>query len=124
MRGSERYYRYQRLADTMAFFEEDEATTALIAEGVARCYLSQTGTVVEQLRCRQHILQSWEAVTSASPAQRDPNSPSYFSEVYRANVIIAPNQQIRIVKRARAALEAAPDRQANGKPRSSRPAGR
>ena len=114
MHGSERYGRYQRLADTLAFFEEDEAVTALIAEGVARYYLMQADTPVNQLRCRQHILQSWAAARSPSPAQRDPDSPGYFSELYRANVITLGDRQIRIVKRAAAALEAAPDRKADG----------
>ena len=114
LQGSERYHRYQRLADTMAFFQEDEATTALIAEAVAHCYASQQATTVGQLRCRQHTLQSWEALDSPIPEQNDPQNPVYFAVIYRANVLTTSNDQIRILKRAEAALEAAPNRRADG----------
>ncbi len=118
-RGSERFHRYQRLADTLSFFQDDERTTALLAESVARCYRSPAGSTITQLRCRRHTLQSWETPDSAAASPSDPDSPSYFSVVYRANILTTPAGAIRIVKRAEASLEAPPDRRADG---SVRPA--
>jgi hypothetical protein len=109
-RGSERYHRYQRLADTMAYFEEQEETTALIAQAVARCYLRQEQTRIRQLRCRRHLLQSWTVFDEADPARQDPWDPSYLTTVYRADVIHSEHR-IDILKRADSSLEAAPDRE-------------
>ncbi len=130
IRGGERRHRYQRLADTLAAFQEDEETAALIASGVARSYVDTAGQTVAQIRCRQHTLQSWAAVDSPVATARNPNSSSYFTTVYRANVLTLEPGQIGILKRNDAALEATPTRQAgrngpfqgtpktNGKPES------
>lgn len=115
MRGSERLHRYQRLADTMAFLHEDEEATALIAEAVARHYLAADDQTVEQIRCRQHTLQSWEAIDSPVPEERDPNSATYFATAYRAEVLTTADNQIRILKRTSASLEAAPNRRADSR---------
>jgi hypothetical protein len=109
-RGTERYHRYQRLADTLSFFQEDEGTTAVLAESIARSYLAQEGTTITQLRCRRHTLQSWETPDGVATPPSDPDSPGYFSVVYQANVLTTPSGAIRILKRAEASLEAAPDR--------------
>lgn len=120
VRAGERYHRYQRLAQTMAFFQEDEETTALIAQAVARGCLSDEGLTVQQLRCRQHLLQSWDVFTSGMAEQQDPLAESYFTTVYMADVIHSGRGRIDIVKRAAASQEAAPDRNADGTKRSTR----
>jgi len=108
--GSERLQRYQRLADAMALVQEDEEPTALIAEAIARNYLETDGKAIEQIRCRQHTLQSWEAIDSLVPEERDPSSATYFATAYRADVLTTADNQIRILKRTKASLEAAPNR--------------
>lgn len=107
MRGSERYHRYQRLAESMAFFQENDDVTSLLAEAVARYYARHENAPLRELRCRQHVLQSWDAVGSPSPTVRDPDSSEYFVVLYRANVIGGSRGPFRIVKRESAALEAA-----------------
>jgi hypothetical protein len=106
--GSERYHRYQRLAEALAFFAEDDSVTALLAAGVARQAARYEGVPVREIRCRQHLLQSWMAVRSESPAERDPAAPSYFAYPYRARVMMGDGGQVRILKREAAALEAQP----------------
>lgn len=108
-RGGERYTRYQRLADAMAYFQEDEEVTATIAAGVARNYAAQ-GEPIDQIRCRQHKLQSWDAIDSTVAGVRDPNDPMYFADIYEANVLTIAPDRIRIVKRSDPALESAPTR--------------
>jgi hypothetical protein len=108
--GSERLHRYQRLADALAFVQEDEEPTALIAEAIARNYLEAEGETIEQIRCRQHTLQAWEAIDSLVPEERDPSSATYFTTAYRADVLTTADNQIRILKRTKASLEAAPNR--------------
>ncbi len=115
MAGGERLRRYQRLADAMAFFQEDEETTALITESIARSFLDADGRTISQLRCRQHALQSWESVGSSVRLERDPNSSNYFSTLYRAEIFTPGGDQIRILKRTKASLEAAPNRRTESK---------
>ncbi len=106
VKGSERYHRYQRLADMMSFFQEDDEVTALLAASVVRSYRFQEETRVSRIRCRRHTLQSWERPVAADGALDDPDSPQYFSVLYYANVVTTPEGDIRLVKRAAAALEA------------------
>ncbi|MCU0961042.1 MAG: hypothetical protein MUF48_13135 [Pirellulaceae bacterium] len=108
LRGSERYHRYQRLAEAIAFFQGDDAVTALVAAGIVRQSLQQDGQRLAEVRCRQHLLQSWEAVRSDVPAERDAESATYFATAYAARVITGDQGQVRILKRESAALEAQP----------------
>ncbi len=118
LRGTERYHRYQRLADTLAFFQEDERTTAVLAESIARCYAAQSEDPISQLRCRRHTLQSWETL-DLPDAQVDPNGPNYFGVVYLASVLTDRSGEIHILKRSDAKLEAAPTRGADGSDRAN-----
>jgi hypothetical protein len=108
VRGSERYQRYQRLADVMAFFAEDEQTAGLIAQSVAGYYLRQQDVSLRQVRCRSHLLQPWDVMQRGAIEELDPDDPSYFSVLYRADILIG-DHRIDVLKRAEAALEAAPE---------------
>ncbi len=107
-RGGERYRRYRRLADVMAYYAEDEQTAGLIAQSVAGYYRWQRHVDVHQLRCREHLLQPWEVVQRGTIEEQDPFDASYFGVLYLAD-IIAGEQRIDVLKRADASLEAAPD---------------
>lgn len=107
-RGSERYHRYQRLADVMAYFAEDEQTAGTIAQSVAGYYLRQQEIALRQVRCRSHLLQPWDVMQRGAIEELDPNDPSYYSVLYRADILISENR-IDVLKRAAAALEAAPE---------------
>ncbi|MCU0693875.1 MAG: hypothetical protein MUF54_21005 [Polyangiaceae bacterium] len=107
-RGSERYHRYQRLAEAVTFFQDDDAVTALLAEGIVRQSTRHDGQALAEVRCRQHLLQSWAAARSEVPAERDPESATYYATVYAARVISGDRGEIRILKRESAALEAQP----------------
>jgi hypothetical protein len=114
LRGGERYHRHQRFADAMSFFQDDEAMTALMAEGVARCCTVLDAAPVREVRLRQHLLQSPEAVRDDVPAQRDPDAANYFALLYRAHVVIGDRGQIRVLKREAASLEATSERRTQG----------
>ena len=90
----------------MAFFQEDESRTALLAEGVARCCTVQEASPIREVRWRQHLLQDPEALRSGVPAQRDPNAAGYFALLYRAHVVAGDRGRIRVLKREDAKLEA------------------
>jgi hypothetical protein len=107
-RGSERYHRYQRLADVMAYFAEDEETAGVIAQAVAGYCWRQRENPVRQVRCRNHLLQPWDAAQRGAIEELDPNDSSYFSVLYLAD-ILAGEHRIDVLKRADSALEAAPD---------------
>jgi hypothetical protein len=92
----------------MAFFADDEQTTGLIAQSVAGYYQGRLDTVLRQVRCRSHLLQPWDVERRGAIEELDPNDPSYFSVLYRADILISQHR-IDVLKRADSALEAAPD---------------
>jgi hypothetical protein len=106
LRGGERYLRYQRFADALAFSAESDELPSLLAEGVARHYSQQLETPLQELRCRRHSLQAFATAANADELA-DPDNPAYFSEVYRAQVVATEGGSIHVVKREPPALEAA-----------------
>ena len=98
VRGSERYHRYQRLAETMAFFQENDDVTSLLAEAVARYYARQENAPVRELRCRSTCCKRGTR-SEPSPTARDPDSSEYFAVLYRASVIGGSRGPFRILKR-------------------------
>lgn len=106
VRGSERYLRYQRFADALAYAAESDELPSLMAEGVARHYERQLRIPLQELRCRRHSLQALETVIGAGRLD-DPDDPAYLSDVYRAQVVATENGPIHILKREAPSLEAA-----------------
>jgi len=109
-RAGERYKRYQRLADSMAFFGErqQDNLSALFARSVAESFLNQRQIVPEQVRCRRILPQDRSAVEGGTPEQRDPLSDQYFTEVYRANTIV-DGANVSVIKAEEAGQVARPD---------------
>lgn len=99
-RLSERYKRYQRLAAIMAFFasRDDNDTTGLLARGVGANFLHQRDVTPRQVRVRKHLLQSMDVIEGGTAEQRDPNSATYFNEVYRANTLVLDDGTVEIIK--------------------------
>lgn len=112
-RGSDRWQRFQRLAGVMSFFasREDDATTAVFASSIAT-HLHQQGITIDQIRLRRHLLQTPEQVRGADSAQRDPDSASFFQEVYRAQVIDGGAAVQKVEERG----QVAPPTRASGQP--------
>jgi hypothetical protein len=111
-RGCERYARYQRLARLMGFLAEQDSSGAgagMVARRVAENYVHQQGVEPARIRCRRHLLQSPEMVTGGTAAQRDPNDPSYFREMYVANTLVSDTGTVDLVKVDPAGEVARPD---------------
>lgn len=108
--GGERYKRFQRYSEVFAAFREDEASTALMAQAVARYWqhFGSSDRPPRLIRGRDHLLQGRSQVTSLDQAQSDPDSPAFFREFYKAEIVIN-GERIDLVKRAAAAREASPD---------------
>lgn len=106
LRGSERYLRYQRFADALAYAAESDELPSLMAEGVARHYERQLQIPLQEVRCRRHALQSFEVAASAEGTD-DSANPAYLSDIYRAQVVASESGPIRVLKREAPALEAA-----------------
>ena len=89
IRGGDRQHRYQRLATLMSFFgaREDDSTTAVLASAVSTHLYQQRGAPIDQIRVRRHLLQTPEQAGGVDASQRNPSSPAFFQEVYRAQVI-------------------------------------
>lgn len=84
-RGGERLRRYQRLGVVLGFLSERDDPAALVAGDVASRMIAE-GQKVQQIRCRQHMLQYWERVSNGTAAERNPNDASYFRVPYLADV--------------------------------------
>jgi hypothetical protein len=96
IRGSDRYTRYQRFADTMAMYganENDERIAILVAD-VGKQLLLQAGQRISFLRVRRHLVQR-PADLTGTPAQQNPNDSSRFEEVYRAQLIDFGDGELR-----------------------------
>jgi hypothetical protein len=113
-RGTDRWQRYQRLAGVMSFFaaREDDATAAVFASAIATHLHQQQGVAIDQIRVRRHLLQSPDQVRGADVAQRDPSSPNFFQEVYRAQVIDGGAAVQKVEERG----QVAPPTRASGQP--------
>ena len=101
-RSGNRYKRFQLLADRMAYFAESEEdnATALFAQAIARHFFAVRGAERGVIRCRQHELQSMEAVDDGRRQQVDPYSALYYHTLYEADVLQTDNGPVNVVKRA------------------------
>lgn len=97
-RGSDSYKRYQRLASIWAFQAQNEGEPALFAQAVGTHVARQRAIKPKQIRCRRHFLQPRNAVEEGTPAQRNPNDPSYFAVVYAANAIVSDTGFVEVVR--------------------------
>jgi hypothetical protein len=102
--GSDRARRYQRIAETLAFYgtnpaPEMEAASARLAQGIAENFLHEQGIRPQRIRSRRHSLQPPENVSSGDPQQMDPwNEDLYFRTPYEANLIVNDDGTISVVK--------------------------
>jgi hypothetical protein len=99
-RGSDRLARYQRLGDLLAMLGSSEEGTASaeVVSAVGTHLVKQAEQPVDQIRSRRHLLQSPEDLTGANLDRRDPNDPSFFQEVYRAQVVDLGGERLGVQK--------------------------
>jgi len=90
----------------MAFAEDNDEVTSLLAEGVARHYQRQAQIPLREVRCRRHSLQTLETAAGTDAASNADN-PAYFTDLYRAQILAASDGPIRVLKREAPALESA-----------------
>lgn len=89
IRGSEQRQRYQRLAEILAGFgdrQSDDAAAVVVA-ALGEHLKSVRGDDIKQVRCFRHLLQERDEVDGTNEARRNPDDPSYFVEVYRAQLV-------------------------------------
>lgn len=100
IKGTDRYQRFQRLADLLAYSvdREDDDTAAIIAASVGKHLHSQLGIKTSHLRVRKHILQSRTDLAETNEARRNPNDLSYFRETYRAQILDLGKGDFRVQK--------------------------
>lgn len=100
VRGSDRLARYQRLADMFALLgaEDDGTIAAEIASSISTSIQRVDEQPVEQIRSRRHLLQSPDEVAGINTTRRDPFDPSYFQEVYRAQVLDLGGERLGVQK--------------------------
>jgi len=117
IRGGDRQHRYQRLAMLMSFFgaREDDSTTAVLASAVATHLYQQRTEPIDQIRVRRHLLQSPDQVRGIDASQRNPSSPAFFQDVYRAQVIEGGVAVQKVEERG----QVAPPTRASGQPSRS-----
>jgi hypothetical protein len=113
--GGDRRQRYERLAEVMAFYaqQDEEEIPGLIAQSIAAHFQTAEQLEPSQIRCRTHIPQMREWIGGGTPAQRDWLDPSHFRVDYAANVVVSDDGSVSIVKIEEASQVARPDRQEN-----------
>lgn len=96
VRGGDRFTRYLRFADTTAMLGaiENDDRMAILAADIGKQLLNQEGTRISFVRIRRHLVQR-PADLVGTPAQQNPNDPSRFEEVYRAQLIDFGDGQLR-----------------------------
>jgi len=106
--GGERYQRYQRLARVLDHVAERDEDAARIVRAVADHFLQQRGIAPAQIRCRRHLLQSWEQVASSRQDERDPNHEMYFNTPYAADILILRDDVAGVMRNLDASQVAPP----------------
>ena len=110
----QRLQRYQALANATGWLAEDPVLQSILPRAIAAGVLNSLGAQQGTVRCRAHFLTSLENMKSATPAQRDPYSPTYYTNVYEADVLVSDGS-VDLLKRS-AAAETAPVQQGNKRP--------
>jgi hypothetical protein len=114
-RGGDRFQRHQRLARVMSFFAEQDEVEARLAQAVGVHFLKERGIRLQRVRCRKHMLQAWQVIQGGTPAQRDPNDPTYFRTVYEASYVIGSSGTVSVVKITEKGESAQPAPKVGGK---------
>ena len=89
-RGSDRYKRYQRLAEVMSYYAQDEERSARLASSVAEHFLSVANIQPAQIRSRKHLLLTMQDYAAAG--EPDPDGPQQWLTPYAANVVISGDE--------------------------------
>jgi hypothetical protein len=86
--GGERYKRFQRLARVFDQLAERDEDAARVARAVAVHAWKRQGIEPAQVRCRRHLLQSWEQAGSDFAPESGPDSEAFFTTPYAADILI------------------------------------
>ena len=68
--GSDRYRRYQHLANVMSAVSDDEGAVARIAQSIGAHFAGQRNITPQQVRCRKHMLQPIPALQGGTKPHR------------------------------------------------------
>jgi hypothetical protein len=120
-RGTDRYQRYQRLGRVWALISPQDELTASLAQAVGTSFRAQRNVIPARVRCRRHMLQSWEVIRGGTPGERNPNDSSYYQVAYDANLVVSRNGTVSVVKLAAASEIAQPARTTDGKRNTASP---
>jgi hypothetical protein len=103
----ERRRHYQALANAANTLVESDDYQAVLPKAIAGALLSSWGATTGTVRIERHLPIQMVDVGSHDAGKSDPFSPSHYSTVYEARVLVSPGGQIDLVKKA-AAGEVAP----------------
>ncbi len=108
VRGSDRFQRFQRLAEILAGLadRQNDEEAAIVATAIGEHLAQRLGEDVGQIRCRRHLLQEANEVEGTNLNRRDPDDPSYFVEVYRAQLIRIGSGRLQMRRLGSAGQEA------------------
>lgn len=116
MRGSDRWTRYQRLANLLgiAGTGEDTDSAARVTQAVGEYLAIRQGVELSQIRCRRHQLQLRSEAAGAGE-RRNPDDPSFFQEAYRAQVAVDKTTREVLVQKVEERGQVAPPTRASGR---------
>lgn len=112
--GSERYQRYYRLAYALAFSanREFDSVSGEFAKAIGAHVMAANDVGRVVVRCRWHRAQPLERPGGGASPAVDPLDPSFYESVYEADVWIADDDSVQVLKKSsgREVAPAATDR--------------
>jgi hypothetical protein len=101
-----RFRRFERLAGTAALLNGNSSVEAIIPQAVAARLVREYGATGGVIRCRRHLAQAMQAVSSRDAKERDPYSENHYATVFESRILVVGGE-VQLLK-IEAARESAP----------------